>query len=127
MEEQTQYAIYRVQSKDAGDSRVLDVPFLLFKEEESAGGCRRTLFAPGASGIKLTRREAPCSPFHAKFLPILTRSVCVTAPLQLGFEFASALWLDGSITHQLDWLLIVKVGLLVTRLTAIWLFAAGSN
>ena len=57
MEETTQFAIYRVRSKNVDDSRFLDVPFLLFEEEELGGAIRRHLTALGNLGVKLRKRE----------------------------------------------------------------------
>lgn len=58
MEEETQFAIYRAHSKNTEESRFLDVPFLLYEEEEAGGATRRHLCGLGTKGSKLKRREA---------------------------------------------------------------------
>ena len=105
MAEETQFAIYRVQSKNADDSTFLDVPFLLFEGEESSGACRRSLSALGMKGAKLKSREAPSSPPSCqspdKLLP-----AAASLYLHFEFEFASATPVTGQLYHHSEWDLI---------------------
>ena len=90
MDEETQYAVYRAQSKNAEDSRFLDVPFLLFEEQEAGGAIRRHLHGLGTKGSKLKRREATI-PLHAN--PPPTCSLISPVPLCPEFESVrSLLW-----------------------------------